>query len=179
MSGVFVRQIMGVDHLRSGCFQDGEEVLYRRRVGGILHGAARVIELNHGGILPDHRGLLLFTAAHGAHLIVGVVLVEARAGTPRPVGAGYPPEPLVVLPVTGLDSVKGHELKIILVGSDPQVGNPGKRDLDGLAGRDVNRGAGTGEIHGRRREARERGSADWQRPPPGRAVSSVRPEWSW
>jgi len=131
MRGVLVGQVVRVDHLGVRRAQQGDQIVHRIAVGPILDGAAGVVQEHVRGVLADEGGLLLLADAHQAHLLVGVVGVQARARRASPVGDGDAGQPAVVALVALQDAIHGHDLDVVLVGGDGQVRGAGQCLLGG------------------------------------------------
>ena len=117
---------MGIDNLRAGGGEDGRDVLLEGKVSRAFHSGAGVIELEHRAVAADHRcGVLLF-AADRFHLHIAEVRIHANARASGAVGAGHAAEPSVIAGEAFENSMKGHELEIVLMRADAEVGDAGK-----------------------------------------------------
>ena len=121
--GVLVGGVVGVDDVGPGGAEDLKKVVAQGGVGRIRGEGTGVVELDHGAIAADPGRF---------DLLVGPPLgqfpgVEARqcpvAETALAVGAGDPAEPLVGFSETFNDSVERHELEIVVVRPDAQMGD--------------------------------------------------------
>lgn len=84
---------------------------------------AGIIKLDHYAIASDNGRGILFAPAYSHHLRVGEIGIESRAGTAAAGGAGHAAALQIILRIAGDDAVKGHQFQIILVCSDPEMGN--------------------------------------------------------
>ena len=120
---VFVGGIVGVNHARAGGAQHFEQVVAQRGAVRVLNRGARVVELDHRSELANGRSEVLFLAANCLHLVIGKLRVGTGARTAGAIGAGHPGEPLAVILITGENAVEGHELEVVLVGADAEMGD--------------------------------------------------------
>ena len=123
MGVVFIRRIVGVNDLGAGSFEDGFEIIFQGGIGRAFHRAAGVAELEHRRISADQGGGVLFLRAYFHHGLIGDTGIRAGAGTACAVGAGDAAEPFVPPGEAFEDAVEGHEFEIVLMGSDPEMGN--------------------------------------------------------
>jgi len=151
---MLVREVVQIDDLGSAGFEDMTKVVAHRLLVGVAHGLAGMAELSHEGVSADHRGGLLFADAFGRDLVVGPVFEATGPRRAAAVGDGHPAEPLVIPVIAGEDAMEGHELEVVLVGADAEVGGPAEGFRDGRAVGDHQAGAGVEGCH-RRREGRE------------------------
>ena len=144
---VFVGRVVGVHEARLRGGEDGREVGYEARIGAVLHHAARVVELEHGGVAPERGGRALLLAAHGHHLRIGEIREFPLPRAARAIRAGHAAEPLRGALVTRGDAVKGHEFQVILMRANAEVRDAregvGRRESIG----DENVGGGIVERH--------------------------------
>ena len=127
VGGVFVGGVMGVANfglaLKEAVFELGDAGL---AVLGIFDGGAGVVEAFDEAVLREVGGADLFLLSAGDKLGVAIIGVGAGAGTTRAVGADDAAKPGKVLLVACADSVVGHELEVVGVGADGEVGATGK-----------------------------------------------------
>ncbi len=127
VSGVLVGGVVGIDNLGLRGGEEGLQVFAHTGAGsGGLDARAGVGELRDEAVLADDGGGALLLHADGFHLLVTEVGVRACAGAPGPVGAGHRAEPPVRALKARQDAVQGHELQVVLMGTDSQVGGAGK-----------------------------------------------------
>lgn len=122
---VFVGEVVGVDGVRLCGFDDLAEFGNEGGIGGVFDGGTGVVELPLGGVFADFSSLGLFFGSGGFHLVVGEVCEGAGAGAAAAVAAGDAAEPMVGGLVALGDAVEGHELEVIGVGADAEVGDAG------------------------------------------------------
>ena len=116
-------------------------------MAGVLDVAARVHQLDLASVVADDRGLALLADADLDHLRVRVVGVDAG---PRAAGAVRDDDSRVVLVLAAEalgDAVEGHELLVVLVRSDADVGRPPQRFRHRGRVRHEDVGVGAGELH--------------------------------
>ena len=157
---VLVGGVVGVDDLGLDDLQQRGELIAQRRVGRVLDHLAGVAELQHRLVVARVRGLVLLVDAHRRHLLVGVVGVRADAGAAAAVGAGDAAEALVLLQVALGDAVVGHDLEVVLVGADAEVGDVREDRLHRLAAGDEDLGVRVAQFHVRSFFCIHRGGAE-------------------
>ena len=126
VGGVLVGGVVGVDDFGLSDLEDGEEFVGEGRVGRVFDDAAGVAELVLGGVLAGGGRGVLFLVADFLHLLVGEVGEGADTGAAGAVGAGDAAEPEVGVVIAGDDAVVGHELEVVVVGADAEVGDAGE-----------------------------------------------------
>ena len=160
MRVMLVGEVMEIDDLRSAGFEEAEEVIADDRLAGVTYRFARMAELSHEAVLADHCGGVLLADTFRGDLVVGPILELAGAGASAPVGDGHSAEPAILLVVAGEDAMEGHELQVVLVGADAEVGRPTEGFRGGEPVRDHEAGARVERDH-RRREGREAAATAW------------------
>ena len=126
VGGMFVGGVVGVADFGLG-FE--EPVFELRDAGlagfGIFDGLAGMVEAFDEAVLPEVGGADLFLVTGLDHLGVGIIRVGAGAGTAGAVGAEDATEPGEVLLVAGTDAVVCHELEVVRVSADREMGTTG------------------------------------------------------
>ena len=145
---------MEVDDFRAGGFEDAEEIVPDGRLTGVADGGAGVAQLGHEGVLANHGGRVLLPDTLGGDLVIGPILELAGPGAAAAVGDGHTAEPAVGAVIAGEDAMEGHELEVVLVRPDTEVGGPADGFRSGQTIRDHEARAGVEGDH-RRREGRE------------------------
>ena len=127
MSRVFVGGVVGVANFGL-CFEESVFELGDADLagGGIFDGVAGMVEAFDEAVLPEVGGADLFLLTAGDEIRVAVFRVGARAGTAGSVGTNDTAKPGEVLLVAGADAVVGHELEVVRVRADGEVGTTGK-----------------------------------------------------
>ena len=144
---VLVGEVMQVDDLGLGRLEDRQQIVDHRLALRVLHGGAGVAQLDHAGVAADiGRGALLL-AADALHLLVGVLAVDARARAARAVGHDDAAEPVVRQAEALGDAMVGHDLDVVLVGADAQVGGASERGDWRCAVRDEHVCVGIVKLH--------------------------------
>jgi len=80
VSGMLVRQVVGVNDLWSGRLKDQRQVFHRAFVGPLLDGGAGIVKKHLRRVFTHRRRLLLLLNAHDLHLLIGKLRVEVCAG---------------------------------------------------------------------------------------------------
>ena len=107
-----------------------------------------MVQKNRGRILPDEGGFLLFNPAHGLHLLIGVSRVRAAARASRAIGHDDRHEPFVGFAEASEDAFERHDLNIVMVRRDAQVGHALKRGGFAHSIRNPYLGARLAQFHG-------------------------------
>ncbi len=80
-------------------------------------------------------------------LFIVVILIQIIAGRAAPVGDDHAGEPQVFLLEAIQDGAGSHDLDVVLVGGDGQVGGAGEGLFDGQTVGDEDFGSGKVELH--------------------------------
>jgi len=80
-----------------------------------------VSQLDLSSILADGRRFALFESPDGDHLLIGVLLIDARARTAGTIGDTAPGKPAVGLVEAGRNPVVRHKFLIIGMRADTKV----------------------------------------------------------
>lgn len=145
VSGVFVGGVVSVDGLGSGLCEEGDELVSELALaGGAFEVRGGVGELELGGVLTEIGGLNLFAVAEFFDVGIGVVGEGAGARGAASVGAGDTGEPVTRFLVAGDDAVIGHELEVVLMSANAEVGGAREGFGEVFVVRDVRRHEGMG-----------------------------------
>jgi len=124
---VFIGGIMRVHDARPGCAQDRDQVIPQCSAARVFYGSAGVVEMDHGAVMADLRGAVLFIGADRAHFSIGAFFVGAGACAACAIRTGDAAKPFRDAVVAGDDAVEGHELEIILMRADAEMGDARER----------------------------------------------------
>ena len=158
MGLVLVGQVVGVDVDRLAGVEDLDQLADQRVVPIASDRRAGMAELDDGAVAADVGRLALLAPPQRDHLVVGAGRVRPRPRAPGTVCAGHAGEPAGRIVLAGTDGGQRHELEVVLVGDDAEVGGAGQRVVErGAVGHaHVRGGAGVAEGHVTSTELRSR-----------------------
>jgi hypothetical protein len=156
MSFMAINGIMKIEDLGLGDLEDLDKVADQFGSISLSDFGAGITQLNHGSIVAKVGRTVLFLPAYRHHFRVRCLGKRAAPRGTGPISNDDAGKTMGGVPVTCGNSGKGHDLQIIGMGPNPQMGGGGETRQGILLGRRIKRGFGLGEFHRRKthREAR-------------------------
>jgi len=146
---VLVSRVVEVHDLGSGAVEDRLQINDHVVARGVLDHGALKAELDLARIIADQRRLPLLEDPDLSYFFIRVLAVGAGPRAAAAVGHGDAAEPGGFLVEAMEDAVQRHELDVVLVCADREVGRAAKSLADGRPVRNIDVGFRVLQLHHR------------------------------